>query len=118
MKTNTSTATTEAAHDAPANNIIQLNLSVPESRRSAHAPLPRGEGKGEGQTGTDLLLVQGEGQTGSSRSRRSLRRHQVARSRAAWWFGQMRKAVNAAVEWKPTPVARPEQTYITLDARR
>jgi hypothetical protein len=30
----------------------------------------------------------------------------------------MRKVVNAAIEWKPTPVARPEQTYITLDARR
>ena len=31
---------------------------------------------------------------------------------------QMRKAVNAAVEWKPAPLARPEQTYITLGTSR
>ena len=105
MKINTSTATTEAAQDASATNIIQLNLAVPNIRRGDRPPLPRGEGTGEGQTG-------------SSHSRRSLRRHQVNRSRAAWWFGQMRKVVNAAIEWKPTPVARPEQTYITLDVRQ
>ena len=51
-------------------------------------------------------------------NRKLNRRHQVARTRAAWWFGQMRKAVNAAVEWKPAPLARPEQTYIPLGTSR
>ena len=44
------------------------------------------------------------------------RRRQTLRSRAAWWFQQMRRAVDGAVEWRPAPPARPEQT--TLDLRR
>ena len=44
------------------------------------------------------------------------RRRQILRSRAAWWFHQMRRAVAGAVEWSPAPPARPEQT--TLDLRR
>ena len=44
------------------------------------------------------------------------RRRQLLRSRAAWWFQQMRRAVDSAVEWRPAPPARPEQT--TLDLRR
>jgi hypothetical protein len=32
----------------------------------------------------------------------------------AWWFGQMRRVVDAAVEWRPTPPARPEQTQLRL----
>lgn len=31
------------------------------------------------------------------------RRHQLARARAAWWFDQMHKAVDAAPDWKPIP---------------
>ena len=40
----------------------------------------------------------------------------MLRSRANWWFQQMRRAVNSAVEWRPSPPARPEQR--TLDLRR
>jgi hypothetical protein len=36
------------------------------------------------------------------------------RSRAKWWFHQMRMAVDMALDWKPTPPARPEQTYLGL----
>jgi len=31
----------------------------------------------------------------------------AAQARAAFWFDQMRKVVNAAVEWQPAPMARP-----------
>jgi hypothetical protein len=44
------------------------------------------------------------------------RRRQILRSRAAWWFHQMRRAVDSAIEWRPAPAARPEQR--TLDLRR
>ena len=44
------------------------------------------------------------------------RRRQMLRSRAAWWFHQMRRAVDSAVEWRPAPTPRPEQA--TLDLRR
>lgn len=36
----------------------------------------------------------------------------------AWWFGQMRRVVDAAVEWRPTPPARPEQTQLRLASGR
>jgi len=36
------------------------------------------------------------------------------RSRARWWFHQMRMAVDTALDWKPAPPARPEQTYLGL----
>ena len=29
--------------------------------------------------------------------------------RARWWFQQMRKAVDSAVDWRPSPPGRPEQ---------
>jgi hypothetical protein len=35
---------------------------------------------------------------------------------AGWWFDQMRKAVDEAIEWQPAPVARPEQTQLLLVA--
>ena len=43
-------------------------------------------------------------------------RRQLLRSRAAWWFQQMRRAVDSAVEWRPAPAGRPEQG--ALDLRR
>jgi len=49
-------------------------------------------------------------------ARPAYRRRQMLRSRAAWWFQQMRRAVDSAVEWRPAPPARPEQR--TLDLRR
>ena len=48
-----------------------------------------------------------------SPNRRKARR-KITRDRAAFWFAQMRKAVNAAREWHPTPAPRPQQTYINL----
>jgi len=48
--------------------------------------------------------------------RPAYRRRQMLRSRAAWWFQQMRRAVDTAIEWNPAPPARPEQA--TLDLRR
>ncbi len=36
------------------------------------------------------------------------------RSRARWWFGQMRLVVENAIDWKSVPPPPPEQTYLTL----
>jgi hypothetical protein len=44
------------------------------------------------------------------------RRRQMLRSRATWWFQQMRRAVDSAIEWRPATPPRPEQS--TLDLRR
>ena len=48
------------------------------------------------------------------RSNRRLKRRPVSRSRAAYWFDRMRKVVNAARDWQPSPAPRPQQTYINL----
>ena len=42
---------------------------------------------------------------------------QKRRQRAQWWFGQMRQVVDAAMEWRQTPIARPEQVYLTLTSK-
>ena len=39
---------------------------------------------------------------------------QPRRNRARWWFSQMRSAVDKALDWKPAPPARPEQTCLAL----
>jgi len=43
---------------------------------------------------------------------------QKQRQRAQWWFGQMRRAVEAAMDWQPAPSARPEQVYLTLASKK
>ena len=48
-----------------------------------------------------------------SPNRRKMHR-KVARARAAFWFEQMRKVVNAARDWHPAPAVRPQQTCINL----
>jgi len=48
----------------------------------------------------------------NARNRR--RQAQPRQKRAQWWFQQMRMLVNSAIDWKPAPPARPEQTYLTL----
>jgi hypothetical protein len=53
--------------------------------------------------------------TGTCR-RPAFGRGQILRSRAQGWFDLMRRVVDNAVEWKPVPPARPEQT--ALDLRR
>ena len=52
-----------------------------------------------------------------ARPRRSgnLQRH-ARRQRAQWWFARMRQTVDAALEWRPSPPARPEQVYLNLAA--
>ena len=35
-------------------------------------------------------------------------------SRARWWFNQMRRVVDEAIEWAPAPAARPEQPQLPL----
>ena len=39
------------------------------------------------------------------------------RSRAQWWFQQMRSAVDKAVDWKPMRMPRPEQLYMGLNGQ-
>lgn len=34
--------------------------------------------------------------------------------RARWWFSQMRRVVDDAMEWTPANSARPEQTHLPL----
>ena len=50
----------------------------------------------------ELGLVNGR----SAANRRSSRVR-----RADWWFAQMRRAVNAAMDWQPAPPPRPEQVW-------
>jgi hypothetical protein len=40
------------------------------------------------------------------------------RQRAQWWFGQMRRVVGAAMEWRPESQGRPAQDYLALAAKR
>ncbi|MFM8469617.1 MAG: hypothetical protein ACKODH_06560 [Limisphaerales bacterium] len=47
--------------------------------------------------------------------RRAARRQRRLPS-AHWWFDQMRKAVDEAMEWQPAPPVRPEQTHLLLAA--
>ena len=45
--------------------------------------------------------------------------HRAGRvARAAWWFGQMRKVVNGAMDWNNTPEPRPEQSWLEISHRR
>jgi hypothetical protein len=45
-------------------------------------------------------------------------RRQNRLQRAQWWFKEMRRAVNSAIDWPPAPNGRPEQVYINLEAKR
>jgi len=45
-------------------------------------------------------------------------RSQQRRSRARWWFSQMRSVVDCAFDWQASPSSRPEQTYLTLARSR
>jgi hypothetical protein len=40
------------------------------------------------------------------------------RTRAAWWFAQMRRIVDQAIAWQPAPPARPEQIWLPDDRRQ
>ena len=43
---------------------------------------------------------------------RRAHRRQRRMPSAHWWFDQMRKAVDEAMDWQPAPPARPEQTRL------
>jgi hypothetical protein len=47
---------------------------------------------------------------------RPLLRPSSRRQRARWWFQQMHRVVDAALDWRPTPPARPEQGHLKLAA--
>lgn len=49
-----------------------------------------------------------------SRPSAAFRRRQILRSRAQYWFGIIYRVVDNAVEWKPAPPPRPEQTALDL----
>lgn len=40
------------------------------------------------------------------------------RTRAQWWFRQMRRVVGDALEWQPAPATRPQQAWLSLAAAR
>jgi len=40
------------------------------------------------------------------------------RQRANWWFGQMRRVVHAAIEWRPESQGPPAQDYLALTPKR
>jgi len=41
----------------------------------------------------------------------AITRRQKKINRAQWWFAQMRRAVDGALDWQPAPPARAEQTW-------
>ncbi len=45
-------------------------------------------------------------------------RHSSRQTRADWWFRQMRRVVDLAMEWRPAPRARHQQSYMVLSARQ
>jgi hypothetical protein len=51
-------------------------------------------------------------QATACRRRGNYRQRRV--SRARWWFNQMRRVVDQAIDWAPAPVARSEQSKLPL----
>jgi hypothetical protein len=55
----------------------------------------------------------------NGRSRRTGRPdRRQRRQRAQWWFAQMRRVVETAMEWRPEPGGRPSQDCLALAAKR
>jgi hypothetical protein len=52
----------------------------------------------------------------SQRLARQARRQR--RERAQWWFAQMRRVVDAAMDWRPESKERPAQVHLALAAKR
>jgi hypothetical protein len=42
----------------------------------------------------------------------SVYRRQRRHNRARWWFAQMRRAVDRALDWPAAPLPRPEQMWM------
>ncbi|MEO6183860.1 MAG: hypothetical protein ABIP71_12310 [Verrucomicrobiota bacterium] len=45
------------------------------------------------------------------------KKNQSRLNRAQWWFKQMRRAVDCALDWEPSPKARHEQVHMKLSPR-
>jgi hypothetical protein len=54
----------------------------------------------------------------AGRVQASARRKEHRKQRAQWWFKQMRRVVDAAMEWQPTAGHRPDQSYLALTPKR
>lgn len=59
-----------------------------------------------------VTIEQMELELAGQRVCRSTLRRQNRASRGRWWFEQMRRVVDSAMDWEPLPPARPEQTYL------
>lgn len=49
---------------------------------------------------------------GTTRQLRPAPRRQLRLERAAWWFAQMRRAVDRAMDWQSAPAGPPQQTWL------
>jgi hypothetical protein len=49
-----------------------------------------------------------------ARRRRRQSRRTSRLSRARWWFSQMRRVVDNAIEWRPAPSVPPQQIRLPL----
>jgi hypothetical protein len=47
-----------------------------------------------------------------------MRRRESRMARATWWFGQMKRLVNNAIDWEAAREPRPEQSWLGLSHRR
>lgn len=65
------------------------------------------DGKGMNNPQLEMSLDPARRST-SSRQRKASR----PRAQAQWWFRKMRDVVDSALDWRPAPPARPEQTYL------
>jgi hypothetical protein len=94
-------------------SILALNSTA--SKFCAHWTLFVAPGKlVSGEKGPIMKREQLEMSFNGSTSHRPPLRALSRRSRAKWWFHQMRMVVDTALDWKPLPAARPEQTYLGL----
>ena len=59
-----------------------------------------------------MTIEQMELELNAQRECKSVARRQNRASRGRWWFEQMRRVVDGAMDWEPAPAARPEQTYL------
>jgi hypothetical protein len=50
--------------------------------------------------------------------RRARQARRQRRERAQWWFAQMRRAVDVAMDWRPESEGRPAQVYLPLATKR
>jgi hypothetical protein len=54
----------------------------------------------------------------AKQARLTARQKQRRQQRAQWWFAQMRRVVDTALEWKPSKSGREEQVCLSLSAKR